>query len=467
MIDPENPPSRLRPITAEDLPPIDDTALRLQPVNTGAPAIADDSARLRPLSYHERQALPIVAPGAPAGSAASAEARLARIEDQKANPWGSPENHPGALGRLAHIGARIGNIAGDIVAPATMRMIPGTDLNRAGREEEAREGLNAAEGKEETERHNKAEETVAGERNANTATKNQQDFAAKLRKFGLTVDETGEPKPIQYEQMSPTEQAAYDLKQAQGDAAEARSLADKIKADPDSQQNKAIRDRLRIMAKNAATAAGKLGLDQKKFLADYYGTDEDGKPLAGVEKTEEGTPVGPKIAGENKQQLAAFNKDYVKPSEDIERSYQLYQEALAAYKRGDQKTGAATMLALSQHLGTTFGQVKGSRMNRDLIQEHKDAIGIGDRIERFVNGLKRGDQLSASQMDEFGTLISNFRKLSWQTAVKEGKRGKQQIDFLPKDLEGDLNQKTETAPAGGTGGGSDFENFIANRKKPQ
>jgi hypothetical protein len=64
------------------------------------------------------------------GSAGFYADKIARIEDAKANPWGSPENHPGTLGKIGHVLGRIGNIAGDIAAPNAMAIIPGTDLNR-------------------------------------------------------------------------------------------------------------------------------------------------------------------------------------------------------------------------------------------------------------------------------------------------------------------------------------------------
>jgi hypothetical protein len=82
------------------------------------------------LGYKERQALPNISPGAPAGSAASYQSQLEKLQDQKANPWGSDENHPGTLGKIGHGLAKIGNIAGDILAPGTTALIPGTDLNR-------------------------------------------------------------------------------------------------------------------------------------------------------------------------------------------------------------------------------------------------------------------------------------------------------------------------------------------------
>ena len=48
----------------------------------------------------------------------------------KNNPWGTSGNHPGILGKLGHVAAKVGNIAGNIAAPSTMALIPGTELNQ-------------------------------------------------------------------------------------------------------------------------------------------------------------------------------------------------------------------------------------------------------------------------------------------------------------------------------------------------
>jgi len=66
---------------------------------------------------------------------AKADYIQAQIADlQKSNPLGSKENHPGFMGQLSHTLARIGNVAGDVLAPGTMQLIPGTDLNKQAHE---------------------------------------------------------------------------------------------------------------------------------------------------------------------------------------------------------------------------------------------------------------------------------------------------------------------------------------------
>jgi hypothetical protein len=68
---------------------------------------------------------------------------LKKIQWQKDNPMGSANNHPGFLGKLGHAFGTLGNIAGDIFAPATMAMIPGTQLHREAEEGRLTKQLNA------------------------------------------------------------------------------------------------------------------------------------------------------------------------------------------------------------------------------------------------------------------------------------------------------------------------------------
>lgn len=55
---------------------------------------------------------------------------LKKLQYQDANPYGSANNHPGVGGKILHALSVAGNIAGDIFAPSTMELIPGTALNR-------------------------------------------------------------------------------------------------------------------------------------------------------------------------------------------------------------------------------------------------------------------------------------------------------------------------------------------------
>jgi hypothetical protein len=107
------------------------------------------------------------------GSAGFDADRLARIEDQKANPRGSAENHPGFAGKLEHIGARIGNIAGDIVAPGPMSLIPGTQLHRDIEEQGLRRNFETAQTREDRESAENARERETEEQRGIESRRNE------------------------------------------------------------------------------------------------------------------------------------------------------------------------------------------------------------------------------------------------------------------------------------------------------
>jgi hypothetical protein len=134
-----------------------------------------------------------------------------------------------------------------------------------------------------------------------------------------------------------------------------------------------------------------------------------------------------------------FEKSYEKPAEDVEKSYTMmdgaYKEYEAAKAQGKElPTGAQSMLALSTHLSTTFGNVKGARVTKDMIQHHLGARSISDDALVAVQKLTNGDPLSASQWDAFHDLVSQSRKEQWTIASKEAKRAKVPNDFTPPDL---------------------------------
>jgi hypothetical protein len=83
---------------------------------------------------------------APAGSPEAYSEEMARMNYQREHPWGAPISaHPGFWGKVGHVAARMGNIAGDVFAPVQMAMIPGTDLNKQLRERGAERGMFEAE----------------------------------------------------------------------------------------------------------------------------------------------------------------------------------------------------------------------------------------------------------------------------------------------------------------------------------
>lgn len=202
--------------------------------------------------------------------------RQEQLDYKSQHPWGDPISaHPGVLGKIAHGLATAGNIAGDILAPDTMALIPGTQLHKAAQTENNEAGIQAGERGAQEEATTAATKEATAEAPAklkleqekaeNTADKNTNELARKYRQLGLKQDAQGNFAPVPYEEMSPTEQAAHDLKTNQAEAADARAELDKAKANPNSQIYQMQLKRLQIAEQNSKNAAQRLGLSEQQF----------------------------------------------------------------------------------------------------------------------------------------------------------------------------------------------------------
>jgi hypothetical protein len=130
-----------------------------------------------------------------------------------------------------------------------------------------------------------------------------------------------------------------------------------------------------------------------------------------------------------------FGSGTLGKAEDTEKSFQMFQDAYNEYRAANGKlpTGAQSMLALSTHLSTTFGNVKGSRVTKDMIREHLSARSIPDDALAAVQKLTSGDVLSPQQWKAFNSLITDSRSKTWDNAVSQAHYVGLPADFLPQD----------------------------------
>lgn len=451
-------------VPADKLEPIEDPgdmSAKLEPLGRpsltplGEPPVASpDSGALQPLGHKERQALPLTSDAVRPGTSEFYQNKLQRIEDKKANPWGSAENHPGLLGKVGHVLSKIGNVAGDIFAPGTMALIPGTDLNR-----EVEEGTNTERYQTAKDRETKeaAEEARSQREREQTETEN--------RKLDILENKPGTPDQeainAKMQETNPATQKPYTAYEARVE----------LSNDTHPEKNKP-----------AATPHTVTMLDKeggKPYVYEYdpqgnYTGDAGynhwkkvgpGKPEASMgmigswvplikpdgsisqlfnSKTTElkdmptGTadkPMGTTAGGARLRntELNQFNSKFVNNATDIETNFKKAQAAVDAYN-ANPKTGAAGMVLLAQHLGTTFGSVKGASTGEHMISEHQNAIGLADKLDRWLNQASTGQPLSKTQIGEFMHMVAETRQITWQVAAKEASRRKIPIDFLPADV---------------------------------
>ena len=113
--------------------------------------------------------------------------KLNDVRWHEANPWGSPENHPGKLGKIAHAFSVLGNVAGNIVAPNVMARIPGTQANMQEREGEL---ANRVDSDVKNQAANEEQEAQTNHLNAQThALENPADKNKPEKPYTIQTDE--------------------------------------------------------------------------------------------------------------------------------------------------------------------------------------------------------------------------------------------------------------------------------------
>jgi hypothetical protein len=131
----------------------------------------------------------------------------------------------------------------------------------------------------------------------------------------------------------------------------------------------------------------------------------------------------------------------VTPALANERIYRLssnvYNEYQALRAQGkDFPSGAQSVQMLSNHIAGTFGNVKGSRITKDMIEKHLHARGISDTFATAINSIRDGDQLSPAQWDAFFDMIGQNRKETWRSVLDDAQALGRPLDYIafPQDL---------------------------------
>lgn len=391
-----------------------------------------------------------------------------------ASLWSKAQNiHNPILRVLGEIGAgtaRALDTVGTVVAPGVAAAIPGSTVNKRvemARDEAQQDREAKRAGEEATTEHTQAE---TGDADAHTELTRRQADVVGDPKQGLTPEEVtihdlmtgekGQPR------INPQTQQPYSYLDAYQAVQQAKQDSKPDKAvKPDAPEQQYIDEYQKLHP--GATVAEAL----KTYSAITQKPEREPQQLMVVPgaapNTQQVIAVKPgmtisnqaakpgEAATASRAAVREHDKAYVQPAEAVEKSYQMmnnaYQEYEAARKLGkDLPTGAQSMVALSTHLATTFGNVKGARVTKDMIEEHLGARSVSDSALVAMQKFTNGDALSPDQWKAFHDLIAQSRKLSWQTAAKEADRKNIPIDFLPPDLQNVAHQPggADTAPQG-------------------
>ncbi len=429
------------------IPTDDDTLRKLMAIPTGAevrPTVA--SNRGIPVTPQTPHA--IIPTNRATGQPEELNNQGKAIAPGVAGLWARAENIHNpilrTLGKIGAVGARAIDVASSVAAPGIAAAIPGSTLNQKVAE-------NRADKQQTADTENAQREAGAEHEKAETEA---IPAHTALEQAQTDVLNEKEPKPEDLnQQYADAVHAAVKAGKNPLEDPTVQKYADSItqlQKQPqqtqeklDQQYNDAIKagdheTAQRVLkVKHDLAVAGQAPQRPPQITMVVPG--QNGGPST-VEALRPGqaVPSGAMSTTQYGAQSPEFDKAYVVPARQIEKSYQMMDEAYREYKaaRAEGKelpTGAQSMLALSTHLTTTFGNVKGARITKDMIAEHLHARSIGDDALVAVQKLSNGDKLSPDQWDAFHQLVTQSRRLSWEAAAAEAHRKGLPINFLPPD----------------------------------
>jgi hypothetical protein len=207
-------------------------------------------------------------------------------------------------GNALHVLGRIGNIAGDILAPGQTSLIPGSDLFNARRlagdnadvKQKAADVANAQK-EADAVQNEQANREADAPLKASEISKNNaqaQNYTNKIAQLysqqGYKAgppDAEGQPTWVP-DQTSP----AYQQKQAATNYKNAQTEYESAMQAYKEAQTKNLPEQMQLAHQRLVLAGGNLEMRQKEFLLRTTNTDENGNIYAGATLTDDGTPIG-------------------------------------------------------------------------------------------------------------------------------------------------------------------------------
>ena len=329
---------------------------------------------------------------------------------QKISSFENPTKPQGFWQKLGHDMATVGNVAGNIIAPAAMQTIPGTQLYNRDQQDHRVKELAGLQGQDTQEQDASSkrnlESAQTGEAQARAAaisqtTEMKPDQAdASLVEHGLRRDETtGKIVPDEASPVFQHQQLALELTKSTLALRKAQADVEQMKSDPNSPLAQQAQQRLAIAKQTQDRLSSMAGAMQERADAQLMnatreakGTDLQGNPLPGAMLTDTGQPVGSSqavnvrptgterskadMAGSAKEQLGDIADIVSKHSQMFGPGYgqsSAFRQWIGSQDPDAQRFIAARTIA-GDHLAGTFGGRSEAALNAldTAIGQYKD-----------------------------------------------------------------------------------------------
>jgi len=104
-----------------------------------------------------------------------------------------------------------------------------------------------------------------------------------------------------------------------------------------------------------------------------------------------------------------------------EGTFNQFNSVLNDINAGKDITGAQSVVALFNAIGISATPLKGMgmRINSNTVSEHKDAIGVDQRVTKFFEGLKNGEVVTPQQIKDYATIAVDARKNAYVNKINQ------------------------------------------------
>lgn len=328
------------------------------------------------------------------------EAKLQKVQWHQDNPWGTPENHPGKLGKVAHAFSTLGNIAGNIVAPNVMANIPQTQL-----------GMKAEEGQ--LAKRVQQEQTAEGENQERQALTNKTNVDTGLEP-GKVASEEGLQSAQTDEAKQRTTTAQESLINTLSHYVHADIVAGK---DPNANP---IVQQLQDQIANTKPAAAAKGLEHVSLMdpkthqpaaamfnpntGKYYG--QDGKEIANPTPYERPININTGNA-ELDREATRLSKPYEKGISDANAQLDKIADARAMVNGSAEAQALGIPKVLT---ALVSGQGSGVRITQAELNMIGKARGLSGDVEGTINSWAGKGKLSAQQQKELTGILDDVHQ---------------------------------------------------------
>lgn len=131
-------------------------------------------------------------------------------------------------------------------------------------------------------------------------------------------------------------------------------------------------------------------------------------------------PKLPVTGAEGYQKTANAFKKNIDDLSQTEQTYQQFQDILKN-SSGNKLTGAQSIVGLFNAIGISADPLKGKgfRINNLTVQEHANALGLTEKIDRAMTKLQTGEAVTRNQLQDYARIAEQVRELKYVTLANQ------------------------------------------------